>query len=180
MESCPNCKSTQTYIADRCGYVRCRQCGMTGPTAPIGNDEEAERLWDALPRHSSICLEMSREKGIVTWDPPLVLTKVQQEGLHLAAIRWSNPEKVDKVARDLAALVEQVEWAPNICEEDVCPWCRGDRRDDPAPDAQDFDDEGDYELALERWQMLGHKPDCPRQAALAAFHALFGEEDGEK
>lgn len=50
MKPCPNCKSTETYVADRCGYVVCRKCGMTGPVAPIGNDEEAERMWDALPR----------------------------------------------------------------------------------------------------------------------------------
>lgn len=47
---CPNCESTETYVADHCGYVICRKCGMTGPVAPIGVDEEAVELWNALPR----------------------------------------------------------------------------------------------------------------------------------
>lgn len=82
--------------------------------------------------------------------------------------------KAEAVARDLAALVEHVEWVTNAQEDSICAWCGGEERDYPAPDAQDFDDEIDYELALERWKRLGHKPDCPRQAALAAFHVLFG------
>lgn len=54
MKPCPNCESDQTYVADCCGYVICRKCGMTGPVAPVGNDEEAVKLWNALPR-STVC-----------------------------------------------------------------------------------------------------------------------------
>lgn len=52
MKPCPNptCKSSDVYVADRCGYVICRKCGMSGPVVPVGNDEEAEKAWDALPR----------------------------------------------------------------------------------------------------------------------------------
>ncbi len=85
-------------------------------------------------------------------------------------------QAAEKVARDLAALVEQVEWVINPHEYSVCAWCGGEERDFPAPDAQDFADEIDYECALERWNRFGHKPDCQRQAVLAAFYALFGED----
>lgn len=60
MKPCPNCESDQTYVADCCGYVICRKCGMTGPVAPVGNDEEAEKLWDGLPRYFDYQMQIAQ------------------------------------------------------------------------------------------------------------------------
>lgn len=47
---CPNpdCQSAEVYVGQRCNYVVCRKCHMTGPTS--SNDEEAVRKWNRLPR----------------------------------------------------------------------------------------------------------------------------------
>lgn len=50
LKPCPNpaCRSERVCVADRCNYVICLDCHMTGPT---GQDEErAVKLWNSLPR----------------------------------------------------------------------------------------------------------------------------------
>lgn len=54
---CPNpaCSSEQghtAYVADRCFYVACRQCYMTGPNGK--SEEEAVKLWNSLPRRGEV------------------------------------------------------------------------------------------------------------------------------
>lgn len=89
MKPCPNCKSTQTYVADRCNYVVCRNCHMTGPTAPDNEDETAERLWDALPRENNHSLALTnileerirqdQKWGEQNHDPYIYLTILVEE-----------------------------------------------------------------------------------------------------
>ena len=64
MKPCPNptCKSTDVHVGDRCGYVICRKCGLTGPVAPVGNDELAELMWDSLPRDDDGPLELAQAR----------------------------------------------------------------------------------------------------------------------
>lgn len=64
MKPCPNptCKSTDVHVGDRCGYVICRRCGLTGPVAPVGNDDLAELMWDSLPRDDDGPLVLARAR----------------------------------------------------------------------------------------------------------------------
>lgn len=54
LKPCPNpaCRSEQVYVADRCNYVACRECHMTGPNGR--SEEEAVELWNALPRRGVV------------------------------------------------------------------------------------------------------------------------------
>lgn len=49
---CPNCETVEAYVADRCNFVICRQCHMTGPVGH--SEEEAVELWNRLPRRGDV------------------------------------------------------------------------------------------------------------------------------
>ena len=49
---CPNCETDEVYVVDRCNYVVCRQCHMSGPIGQ--SEEEAVGLWNMLPRRGEV------------------------------------------------------------------------------------------------------------------------------
>lgn len=77
------------------------------------------------------------------------------------------------VAADLAQALGKVEWAIANDESSMCYWCCG-TEPGTRPERAWYKEEEEYQEAMARYGLQGHKLDCPRQLALAEFNKLVG------
>jgi len=57
---CPNCDCEETFVADRCNFVMCAKCRMTGPVGHF--EEEAVALWNRLPRRNPPDIKVTQDR----------------------------------------------------------------------------------------------------------------------
>jgi hypothetical protein len=95
-------------------------------------------------------------------------------------LKWKDTEAQLAAAKEdadrLAALVEKVEWVMGADENSYCAWCGNPEVS--KPDAEWYVDHENSEFDSDTYNdhlykyEHPHKPDCPRQIALAAHDAL--------
>lgn len=153
-----------------------------GPWDTFGYDETPLRFytWRVRgPDHFNLALDLSKGDAefiaVTRTDVPALVTAVErlqvEKGSLIARIKDQQAAlaRLDAENAQLRALVEQVEWAggPRFT---ICPWCGGKNPSDylqTRPEWWNDQQFGEFE-PYHPWpgEIIGHKPDCPRQAAL--------------
>jgi hypothetical protein len=118
----------------------------------------------------------SREKG---FDLPVGSIKFVEDAAFIAAAHNAYPTLAAEL-RAARALIEALltgpEWQIGADERTYCPFCGGKEPGVKPRKGWYTDQPEQYEIDLRAWEERGHKSDCPRQVALAAYRKTRGEE----